>query len=59
MKLQYIFGGAGSGKLEHCINEILLRQEEKYLPSVLIVPEQFTLQAERKIIEKSYLILMC
>lgn len=53
MKLQYIFGGAGSGKLEHCINEILLRQEEKYLPSVLIVPEQFTLQAERKIIEKS------
>lgn len=53
MKLQYIFGGAGSGKLEHCINEILLRQEEKYLPSVLIVPEQFTLQAERKIIERS------
>uniref|UniRef100_UPI002943365E PD-(D/E)XK nuclease family protein n=1 Tax=uncultured Tyzzerella sp. TaxID=2321398 RepID=UPI002943365E len=53
MKLQYIFGRAGSGKLEHCINEILIRQEEKYLPSVLIVPEQFTLQAERKIIEKS------
>lgn len=53
MKLQYIFGKAGSGKLEHCLNEILIRQEEKYVPSVLIVPEQFTLQAERKVIEKS------
>ena len=53
MKLQYIFGKAGSGKLESCINDILIRQEEKYLPSVFIVPEQFTLQAEKKVIEKS------
>ncbi len=53
MKLQYIFGKSGSGKLEHCISEILIRQEEKFLPSVLIVPEQFTLQSERKVIEKS------
>lgn len=53
MKLQYVFGGAGSGKLTHCIEQILKRQEEKNLPSILIVPEQFTLQAERKVIEKS------
>ena len=53
MKLQYILGTSGSGKLENCINEILIRQEEKYLPSILIVPEQFTLQAERLVIEKS------
>ncbi len=53
MRLQYIFGKAGSGKLEKCINDILKRQEEKYLPSIFIVPEQFTLQAERKVIEKS------
>lgn len=53
MKLQYILGTSGSGKLENCINEILIRQEEKYLPSILIVPEQFTLQAERMVIEKS------
>ena len=26
MKLQYIFGKAGSGKLESCINDILIRQ---------------------------------
>ena len=49
MKLRYIFGGSGSGKLTYCIEQILKRNN----PSMLIVPEQFTLQAEKLVIEKS------
>lgn len=53
MKLQYIFGTAGSGKLNHCIDQILIRQEQQKQNSIFIIPEQFTLQAEKKVIEKS------
>lgn len=53
MKLKYIIGRSGSGKTHHIISEINERinsAEQNQL--ILIVPEQFTLQAERDLIKK-------
>lgn len=53
MHIRYIVGRAGTGKTHLILEEIkkgLEREEEKKL--ILIVPEQFTLQAERDLIEK-------
>lgn len=47
MSIRYILGRAGFGKLSKCIEEIFQREtKDKYASSILIVPEQFTLQAE-------------
>lgn len=54
MKLRYILGNSGSGKFYICMNEILKIQEEQKSYTIFIVPEQFTLQAEKKLIEKSH-----
>ena len=51
MSLQFIYGRAGSGKSFQCLNQIkskLLVNYSKKL--VLLVPEQYTLQAERDLI---------
>ncbi|PYG87614.1 DNA helicase/exodeoxyribonuclease V subunit B [Ruminiclostridium sufflavum DSM 19573] len=51
MSLQFIYGRAGSGKSFHCLNQIkskLIEDNSKKL--VLLVPEQYTLQAERDLI---------
>jgi len=51
MSLQFIYGRAGSGKSFHCLNQIkskLLEDNSKKL--VLLVPEQYTFQAERDLI---------
>lgn len=56
MAIRYIFGRAGRGKSYLVLEEIgeRLRQEgDKKL--ILLVPEQFTLQAERDLIEKQNL----
>lgn len=53
MKLKYIIGRSGAGKTHHIISEINERinaSAENNL--ILIVPEQFTLQAERDLIKK-------
>ncbi len=53
MGVQYIFGRSGRGKshfvLEQIKNRLQMKSEHKL---ILIVPEQFTLQAERNLIEK-------
>lgn len=53
MALQFILGGAGSGKttylLQRLISESLEAPEKKY---ILIVPEQFTVQATRELVRK-------
>lgn len=49
MDIQYILGRAGTGKFTYCVNEIL----NNFNSGLFIVPEQFTLQAEKAIIEKS------
>lgn len=50
MSLQFILGMSGYGKTYTCMNKILENNKEK---SILIVPEQFTSQAERDILELS------
>ncbi|QXM06535.1 helicase-exonuclease AddAB subunit AddB [Crassaminicella indica] len=51
--IRYIFGRAGTGKTYKILEEIKKRLEEHVQHKlILIVPEQFTLQAERDLIEK-------
>ena len=48
--LKYYFGGAGTGKTEFCYREIVRRKDEKHF---LIVPEQFSLESEKRLVEFS------
>ena len=51
MSLRLIYGRAGSGKTRFCLNEIKSKiNENAGKPLVLLVPEQFTFQAERDLI---------
>lgn len=51
--IRYIFGRAGTGKTHKALEEIKKRLESNDQNRlILIVPEQFTLQAERDLIEK-------
>lgn len=51
MSLKFIYGRAGSGKTRFCLNEIKSKLAAGATqPLVLLVPEQFTFQAERDLI---------
>ncbi|MBF8982559.1 helicase-exonuclease AddAB subunit AddB [Lutibacter sp. B2] len=51
--IRYIFGRSGTGKTHLVLEEIKKRLEStEHKKLILIVPEQFTLQAERDLIEK-------
>jgi ATP-dependent helicase/nuclease subunit B len=51
MSLRFIYGRAGSGKTTRCLEEIKARLDSgAENPLVLLVPEQFTFQAERDLI---------
>ena len=51
MGLRIIYGRAGSGKTRLCLNEIKSNIERgTKRPLILLVPEQFTLKAERDLI---------
>ncbi|TCO68996.1 helicase-exonuclease AddAB subunit AddB [Marinisporobacter balticus] len=53
MGIRYIFGRAGMGKTHSVLEEIKKSLEDTdHNRLILIVPEQFTLQAERDLIEK-------
>ncbi len=53
MEIKYILGRSGVGKTHYILNDIKQRLEEKEEHKlILLVPEQFTLQAERDLIEK-------
>ncbi len=52
MSLRFIYGRAGSGKSQYCLNSIKKRIEEDVdRPLILLVPEQFSFQAEKNLIE--------
>ncbi|MGI6450001.1 MAG: helicase-exonuclease AddAB subunit AddB [Desulfitobacteriia bacterium] len=52
MSLRFIYGRSGSGKTYRCLQEIKERFESgAAYPLVLLVPEQFTFQAERDLIK--------
>jgi ATP-dependent helicase/nuclease subunit B len=51
MSLQFIYGRAGTGKTFYCLNSIKTKQQlDNSRKLVLLVPEQYTLQAERDLI---------
>lgn len=52
MSLQFIYGRSGSGKSFHCLKSIKTKQnKDNSKKLVLLVPEQYTLQAERDLIK--------
>ena len=52
MSLRFIYGGAGKGKSTFCLEDIEKRStEESEKPLVLLVPEQFSFQAEKNLIK--------
>lgn len=54
MSLRFILGRAGVGKTYRCYTEIkdILDEEDYSRNLILLVPEQFTLQTERDLVEK-------
>lgn len=53
MSLRFVIGRAGTGKSELCLREIGKKQEETQGNLIYIVPEQFSLEAEKKLLEKT------
>ncbi|MBQ7103604.1 MAG: exodeoxyribonuclease V subunit gamma, partial [Anaerotignum sp.] len=53
MGLHFIIGRAGTGKTTLCMEEIIAQQNTGSKRQILIVPEQFTSQAEHDLIEKT------
>lgn len=52
MSLRFIYGRAGSGKSYYCLNNIKKRIDNSVTnPLILLVPEQFSLQAERNLVK--------
>ncbi|HEY8803967.1 MAG TPA: helicase-exonuclease AddAB subunit AddB [Clostridium sp.] len=52
MSLRFIYGGAGKGKSTFCLKDIESRSTgELEKPLVLLVPEQFSFQAEKNLIK--------
>lgn len=53
MSLRFIYGRAGSGKSKYCVEAIKRNLEggEKN-PLILVVPEQFSFQAEKSVVEE-------
>nr|WP_207714906.1 helicase-exonuclease AddAB subunit AddB [Clostridium estertheticum] len=50
--MRFIYGGAGRGKSTFCLDDIRHRQKEEIeKPLVLLVPEQFSFQAEKNLIK--------
>lgn len=54
MALQFIFGGSGSGK-SHYLYERITREagENPALTYIVLVPEQFTMQTQRELVERN------
>jgi ATP-dependent helicase/nuclease subunit B len=52
VSLRFIYGGAGKGKSTFCLEDIEARStQESEKPLVLLVPEQFSFQAEKNLIK--------
>ncbi|MEG1483463.1 helicase-exonuclease AddAB subunit AddB [Clostridium sp.] len=52
MAIRFIFGRAGSGKSQFCLNQIREKlEDEKDTKLILLVPEQYTFHTEKKLLE--------
>lgn len=53
MSLQFIFGNSGSGKSDFLYDSVLKQaKENKEQQFLFIVPEQFTMQTQRELVER-------
>ena len=53
MSLQFIFGNSGSGKSDFLYDSVLKQaKENKEQQFLIIVPEQFTMQTQRELVER-------
>lgn len=53
MSLRFIYGRSGSGKSGYCVDAMKNKMDEKEKnPLILVVPEQFSFQAEKNVVEK-------
>ena len=52
MSLRYIFGSSGSGKTTKCLDEIFMFSENTAQKLYYIVPEQYSLEAEKKLVAR-------
>ena len=52
MSLRYIFGGSGSGKTTKCLDEIFQLAQSAQHKLYYIVPEQYSLEAEKKLVAR-------
>ncbi len=53
MSLRFVIGRAGSGKTQYCLNEIIQKQQQQKGHFILLVPSQYSLQANKELIEKT------
>ena len=53
MSLRFVIGRAGSGKTEYCLKEIAQKQKQQKGHFILLVPEQYSMQAYKELIEKT------
>ena len=52
MGIRFIFGRAGSGKSHYCLNQIKKKLDnDKNNKLILLVPDQYTFQTEKKLLE--------
>ncbi|MBB6623805.1 helicase-exonuclease AddAB subunit AddB [Clostridium gasigenes] len=52
MSIRFVFGRAGSGKSQFCLNQIKKKLEnDKNNKLILLVPEQYTFHTEKKLLE--------
>ena len=55
MSLQFIFGNSGSGKSDFLYDSVLKQaKENKEQQFLIIVPEQFTMQTQKTLVEMMY-----
>ena len=53
MSLQFMFGNSGSGKSDFLYDSVLKQaKENKEQQFLIIVPEQFTMQTQRELVER-------
>lgn len=53
MSLRFIYGRSGSGKSHYCVQQIKKKLENgEKNPLILIVPQQYSFQAEKNVVEK-------
>ena len=54
MSFRLLIGRAGTGKTQYCLKEIAKKQQQQKGRFLLLVPEQYSSQAHRELMEQTY-----